>query len=109
MNFKKNFKTILMNSGIKVKDISALTKISPQTLYNYLRPKGNAPSLVNGIKIARALSVSVEYLVFGNDQNETKFDIDLRTINTLAGKLTNKQKKLAIEFLKTLMQRRDIE
>jgi transcriptional regulator with XRE-family HTH domain len=48
-----------------VKELSAQTGIPVATLDCYLKTKSTEPSAKNAVKIARALAVSVEYLVTG--------------------------------------------
>lgn len=44
--------------------------------YNSYKRHGNLPRLDEGVKIARALGVSVEYLVTGEDSNPYKSKIE---------------------------------
>jgi transcriptional regulator with XRE-family HTH domain len=67
MGFRENLKSELAYKGMLVKELAALTGISRHTLDNYLNVRGHIPSADIAVKIARALHVSVEYLVTGND------------------------------------------
>lgn len=67
MGFKENLKAELSFKGMMVKELAEKTKINKSTLDNYLRDKHSSPTVENAVKIARALDVSVEYLVTGND------------------------------------------
>lgn len=49
--------------GMQVKELSAKTGISKNTLDNYLSGQKSLPNIENGVKIARILGVTVEYLV----------------------------------------------
>jgi transcriptional regulator with XRE-family HTH domain len=66
-NFKKNLRNELDFQGIIVKELSVQTGIPVATLDCYLKTKAAEPSAENAVKIARALEVSVEYLVTGKD------------------------------------------
>jgi transcriptional regulator with XRE-family HTH domain len=68
-SFKENLRNELDFQGIIVKELSARTKIPVATLDCYLRTLSVEPSAENAVKIARALKVSVEYLVYGDDKD----------------------------------------
>jgi transcriptional regulator with XRE-family HTH domain len=67
MGFKENLKSELAYQDMLVKELAALTGISRHTLDNYLNIRGHIPSADIAVKIARALGVSVEYLVSGEE------------------------------------------
>lgn len=69
MGFKENLKDELTYNDIQTKELAAMTGISINTLNHYLVQNGTSPSAENAVKIARALNVSVEYLVTGETQN----------------------------------------
>jgi transcriptional regulator with XRE-family HTH domain len=71
-NFKENLRNELDFQGIIVKELSARTKIPVSTIDCYLRTNATEPSAENAVKIARALKVSVEYLVVGKNVNNEK-------------------------------------
>jgi transcriptional regulator with XRE-family HTH domain len=77
-NFRENLRSELDFQGIAVKELSAKTKIPVATLDCYLRTRSTEPSAENAVKIARALRVSVEYLVLGED---TKYGSQQKTLN----------------------------
>ena len=66
-NFRENLRNELDFQGIIVKELSARTNIPIATLDCYLRTQSTEPSAENAVKIARALRVSVEYLVIGEN------------------------------------------
>lgn len=65
MGFKDNLKEELKYQDIRIKELSEKTQISIGTLNHYLAEKSTEPTVENAVKIARALNVSVEYLVTG--------------------------------------------
>lgn len=67
MGFKENLKAELSYQNMVVKELADRTCINKSTLDNYLRDKHSSPTVENAVKIARALNVSVEYLVTGKD------------------------------------------
>jgi transcriptional regulator with XRE-family HTH domain len=65
MAFRENLKAELVYQGMIVKELAKRTEISKHTLDNYLNVNNYMPSAENAVKIARALGVTVEYLVLG--------------------------------------------
>jgi transcriptional regulator with XRE-family HTH domain len=55
-----------------VKELSRISGIKKRTLDNYLREEGSIPTADTAVKIARALDVSVEYLVTGKEAKLAK-------------------------------------
>ena len=68
-SFKKNLRDELDFQDIKVKELSAMTGIPKPTLDSYLGVRQPMPPADVAVKIARALGVSVEYLVTGVDSH----------------------------------------
>lgn len=105
MGFKENLKSELDFQGVLIKELSAKTGISKNTIGNYLTGHKSLPSAENAVKIADALGVTVEYLVKGSsskDLNKEKLskkyrkiteslyaldDIDLEAVDTLISTL----------------------
>lgn len=103
MSFKDTLKSELTYRGILVKELSLKTGISKRTLDNYLREKSSTPPADIAVKIAKALSVSVEYLVTGissdkHNSNECCYSGETRLI---ADKIENfsKEKRILIKNL----------
>lgn len=67
MGFKENLKDELAYQGLLVKELAGKAGLKPSSLSNYLRESSSIPSADIAVKIARALNVSVEYLVTGKD------------------------------------------
>jgi len=67
MGFKENLKSELAYQDMQVKELSDITGISRYTLGNYLSVRERIPTADVAVKIARALGVSVEYLVTGEE------------------------------------------
>ena len=74
MGFRENLKEELSYQDIKVKELAEMTGISKHTLDHYLATNGSQPQVEPAVKIARALRISVEELVFGkeNAENDSK-------------------------------------
>ena len=64
-SFKENLRNELDFQGLTVKELSAKTGIIKGTLDNYLGVRASIPPADVAVKIAKALNVSVEYLVTG--------------------------------------------
>ena len=111
MKFKENLKSELIYSGIMVKELSAITGIRRHTLDNYLNTKNTLPNVENAVKIARALGVTVEYLVTGTDgkpgKSQPPLQPEMRLLVDIAEKLSSKNRKLAIKLVKVLKEQEE--
>jgi len=111
MGFKENLKSELIYSGIMVKELSAKTGIKKHTLDNYLNTHNSLPSAESAVKIARALGVTVEYLVTGaegkNKTTQPPLPPDLRPLIDIAEKLSPKNRRLAIKLVKALKEQEE--
>jgi transcriptional regulator with XRE-family HTH domain len=111
MGFKENFKSELIYSDMLVKELSAKTGISKHTLDNYLNTHNSLPNAEAAVKIARALGVSVEYLVTGTEGKTKKtqppLSPDMRLLVNIADKLSPKNRRLAIKLVKVLKEQED--
>jgi transcriptional regulator with XRE-family HTH domain len=70
MSFKENLKNEMGYQDLQLKELAAKTGISKNTLVNYLTGHNSVPGADSAVKIARALGVSVEYLVTGKTHAE---------------------------------------
>jgi len=73
VGFSENLKKELTYSGLPVKDLAALSGVNKRTIDSYLRINGKSPSAENAVRIAKALGVSVEYLVTGETSDAGTF------------------------------------
>ena len=69
MSFRENLRDELNYKDSRIKELSEKTKISIGTLNHYLAEKSTEPTAENAVKIARALGVTVEYLVTGKNSS----------------------------------------
>ena len=67
MGFRENLKDELKFQGILVKELAEKSGVAKGTIDHYLAEKCSAPIAENAVRIARALNVSVEYLVTGKE------------------------------------------
>lgn len=65
MGFKENLKDEMEYQGLTTKDLAQKSGVSKRTIDNYLLANPQEPGVYNAQKIAKALNVSVEYLVTG--------------------------------------------
>jgi transcriptional regulator with XRE-family HTH domain len=108
MGFKENLKSELTYSGILVKELSAQTGIKKHTLDNYLNTHNSIPNAEAAVKIAKALGVTVEYLVTGTEgkagKTQPPLSPDMRLLVDIADKLNPKNRRLAIKLVKVLRE-----
>lgn len=76
MSFKDRLRKEIENRGFLIKEMSAKVGISNSTFLSYIDARGVLPNIETGVKIAKILDVSAEYLVTGEDE---KIDIKKRT------------------------------
>ena len=75
MSFKENLKSELEYQGLQIKELAAKCGVSKNTLGNYLTGHNSLPAADTAVKIAKALGVSVEYLVTGKNTESSDGDI----------------------------------
>lgn len=67
MSFKKNLKIELFYNSMTLKELAEKTGITYGTLLAYTSTREVIPSLENAYLISKALNVSIEYLLTGED------------------------------------------
>jgi transcriptional regulator with XRE-family HTH domain len=110
MGFRENLKSELDYSGMLVKELAAKSGVKKHSIDKYLSTRGQTPSVEIGVKLAKALGVSVEYLVTGEDErNDTvpRSSGTLRLIGRCAERLDEKKRVFVLEFVKWLLTRED--
>ena len=112
MSFRENLKQELLYRGMLVKELAAATGVQKRALDTYLlSTNASMPPADVAFKIARALGVSVEYLVTGTDQKTAKTQSplppDLRLLVATAEKLNPQDRRLAVKLVKVLGERVD--
>lgn len=71
--FKRNLRDQLDYLGMTIQELSDKTGISKRTIENYLSKRGSIPPADYAYLISKALGVSMEWLVAGNDsETDTK-------------------------------------
>lgn len=106
MSFKNNLKDELNYKGISSKELSNLSGISQGSLSNYLKENSSIPAADIAVKIAKALNVTVEYLVTG--QNSTvhtkEYSTDIKIIADKIEKLSEHDKNIVSSFIDILLK-----
>jgi len=104
MGFAENLKNELTYSGMLKKELSAISGIHKRAIDTYVRTRSSMPPADVAVKIAKALGVTVEYLVTGDNPSTpheisklTRSIINLnkrdRTLVTLLVKAMNSKQK----------------
>ena len=113
MGFNEYLKGELEYRGMPVKELAHKTGIPKQTIDKYLLSNGSMPPADKAVAIAKALGVSVEYLVTGkNTTNKKKsnhfLSPEMRLIADYVEPLPRETRKLVgdavIELIKHLRQ-----
>jgi len=113
MSFRENLKAELSYSGMLVKELAAKAGIKKHTIDNYLCVRGRMPAADVAVRIARALGVSVEYLVSGYENAENKnslqFSPEIRHMARIAEKLKPDHRKITLLFIESLKKHEDAQ
>ena len=72
MGFGENLKQELAYNGMLKKELSAVSGVHKRAIDTYVRTKASMPPADAAVKIAKALGVTVEYLVTGEDASIPK-------------------------------------
>ena len=103
-DFKENLRNELDFLGLTVKELSQKTGIAKGTLDCYLGVRASMPPADIATKIAKALSVSVEYLVTGQEKgkNDKLLDHNIRSIIQILVELKEKDIETILGLSKIL-------
>ena len=104
MNFSENLRFIMESRDIQVKELSARTGISVNTLKSYLKADAVEPKVSNAVLIARALHVSVESLASDPESPEGSQPAELREIQHLIQGFHIKNLRLILALTKAIQK-----
>jgi transcriptional regulator with XRE-family HTH domain len=111
MGFKENLKAELKYSGMLVKELSALSGVKKHTIDNYLNTHNSIPTADAAVSIARALGVSVEYLITGHETEQksalASLSPELRSLLKIAEKFDEKNLKTVVAIVKAFKEQLD--
>jgi transcriptional regulator with XRE-family HTH domain len=105
MGFKENLKSELSYTGLQVKELAALSGVNKQTIDNYLSARHCMPPADTAVSLARALGVTVEYLVNGMEnvtEEHLTTNREIRTITDILERLDDSERKTALRFVRWL-------
>jgi len=111
MSFKENLKDQLSFSGIYVKELAALSGVKKQTIDSYLSTHNSMPKADAAVALAKALGVSVEYLITGKDINQKiiNYPIEARIAAEIIAHMNIKNRKMAVAVIKSMKKQEDEE
>lgn len=85
MDFKERLRNEIEYKGYLIKEIAAIAGVNNNTFLSYADARGSLHNVETAVKIAKALDVSVEYLVTGEDSTHSpKFAEIQQIINDLS-------------------------
>jgi transcriptional regulator with XRE-family HTH domain len=92
-----------------VKELAARSGIKKKTLDSYLGTRGYTPSVEAAVSIARALGVSVEYLVAGKEPGKERplssLPQDIQDIVRAVERLNTKDRRVVLTLANSLRNR----
>lgn len=102
MDFKTRLKEEMEYEGIQHKELASKAGIKPRALLTYVASKPSMPPADIAVRIAKALGVTVEYLVDGSDINNK---IGSRELHLIANfeKLSDKEKQAVERLIDSLI------
>ncbi len=93
---------MLDSKGWLIKELASKTRISENTLKTYLKTNSVEPKATNAVTIAKALGVTVEYLVTGKNEHGKSFSSDARFVAETFDKLSESDKKSVLALVKEM-------
>ena len=107
MDFSKHLKSEIDYSGLSYKELSQKSGVAERALYTYVATKNpSMPPADVTYKIARALGVSVEYLVTGGTEKSSHISAETRFVTETFDALSENDKKSVIALLKEMKSHR---
>ena len=86
MSFRDNLRETLDFIDMEQKELAAKTGLSIKTIENYVKKDASVPTADKAVLIARALGVTVEYLVTGKESTKS---IKSDTLTRLHGRVVD--------------------
>ena len=109
MGFGENLRSELQYSGMLLKELAALSGVKKKTIESYLGTNGYAPSVYTAVSIAKALGVSVEYLVSGKEAKKDRplssLPKDTQEIVIASEQLKPKDRQIVLTLARSLKNR----
>jgi transcriptional regulator with XRE-family HTH domain len=109
MGFSENLRSELQYADMPVKELAARSGVKQKTLESYLGGQRCIPSVTAAVSIAKALGVSVEYLVEGTEGGKSRplssLPQDIQAIVRSAAQLNTKDRQVVLTLANTLRNR----
>ena len=99
MGFGENLKQELIYSGIVKKELAALSGVHKRAIDTYVRSNSSMPPADAAVKIAKALGVTVEYLVTGEDSS---VPVEVSRLTRSILNLSKRDQKIITTLIKTM-------
>lgn len=108
MGFREFLRDEMEYQGLTVRSLAEKAGVSKRTIDNYLKKSPQEPSVTNAYKIARALHVSIEYLLTGQEYNGF-IPITGQTLELIEcfDSLTDEQRKPLLGVMKALAEQNE--
>ncbi|GHU93071.1 transcriptional regulator [Spirochaetia bacterium] len=104
MGFRENLRQELSYNDMVVKELAESSGVHKRALDTYLCKNASMPPADAAVSIARALGVTVEYLVSGE---EPALPRDIREISRSLLKLGEKDRRIVSALVKTMVEQRE--
>ncbi len=103
MGFREFLKDEMEYQGLTARALSEKSGVSKRTIDNYLKKNPQEPSVSNAYKIAKALNVSIEYLLTGEEYTGT-IPLTGQLLEYVAEfeALTQEQKQIVLMLVKNM-------
>ena len=110
MGFRENLKSQLEYSGMLIKELAASSGLKKKTIDSYLgSTTAYTPSVEAAVSIAKALGVTVEYLVTGKDPAKntplSSLPADIQEIVNETKQLNSKDRYVILNLVKLMNKR----
>jgi len=99
MGFAENLKQELAYNAMLKKELSAASGVHKRAIDTYVRTRASMPPADVAVKIAKALGVTVEYLVTGEDPSMSK---EINKITRSILNLNKRDRKLITLLVKEM-------
>ena len=105
MTFRENLHYLMDCKGIQIKELSAKTGISENTIKSYLKENSAEPKVSKAILLANALNVSVEFLATGKEKDDDKIPFsEFIEVMTLLKDFSAPNLKIVLALVKAIEQ-----
>jgi len=103
MDFRSRLREEIEFSGKQFKEVAAEAGITKSTMDSYVGAQGSMPSADVAVRLAKALGVSVEYLVTGQGEEKLISKKDRHIINCL-NKLSERGRTALEQYIETISE-----